>query len=111
MYGPKQISLSLLVKSRQRFNPEDPLTLELQHGSRRQAVRLPTDTLDGSKKYYVTFTINDHHNANSTSKARRANGVRGGNALELGVEGKAAAAAKGSRRVNGRCDPSPFACM
>ena len=65
-------------------------------------MRLPTDTLDRSKKYYVTFTINDHHNTNSTAKARRANGGRGGNALELGVEGKAAA--KGSRRVNGRCD-------
>ena len=101
--------LFLLVKSRQRFNPEDPLTLELQHGSRRQAVQLPTDTLDRSKKYYVTFTINDHH-ANSTSKARRANGGRGGNALELGVEGKAAAA-KGSRRVSGRCDRQPFTCL
>ena len=69
-------------------------------------MQLPTDTLDRSKKYYVTFTINDHH-ANSTSKARRANNGRGGNVLELGVEGKAAAA-KGSRRANGRCDLQPF---
>ena len=97
------------MKSRQRFNPEDPLTLELQHGSQRQAVQLPTDTLDRSKKYYVTFTINDHANSTSTSKARRAGDARGGNALELGVEGKAAA--KGSRRVNGRCGLQPLTSL
>ena len=57
-------------------------------------MQLPTDTLDKSKKYYVTFTIN---HSPAAAAARRANG-RG---VELGVEGKAAA--KG-RRVNGRYD-------
>ena len=35
-----------------------PITLELQHGNQKQSVSLPTNNLDKSKKYYVTFTIN-----------------------------------------------------
>lgn len=42
----------------QPYDPSDPLTLELHHGMSRQSVHLPTDSLDKSKKYYVTFTIN-----------------------------------------------------
>ena len=45
-------------QNREAFDPANPLTLELQHGAHRQAVQLPTETLDKSKKYYVTFTIN-----------------------------------------------------
>ena len=45
--------------SQQDFQPGvTPLTLELQHGSHKQSVSLPTQDLDKSKKYYVTFTIN-----------------------------------------------------
>ena len=87
-----------MQRGRQRFNPEDPLTLELHHGSQRQAVQLPTDTLDKSKKYYVTFTINNHNSPTTTTATRKANGG-GGKTVELGVEGKAAV--KG-RRTNGR---------
>ena len=39
-----------------------PLTLELQHGNQKHAVCLPTENLDKSKKYYVTFTINKSTN-------------------------------------------------
>ena len=42
----------------QPYLPGDPLTLELQHGQHKQSVQLPTESLDKSKKYYVTFTIN-----------------------------------------------------
>ena len=31
--------------------------MELKHGSQLHKVRLPTENLDKSKKYYVTFTI------------------------------------------------------
>ena len=45
--------------SEQDFRPGiTPLTLELQHGNQKHAVSLPTNNLDKSKKYYVTFTIN-----------------------------------------------------
>ena len=88
----------IVQRGRQRFNPEDPLTLELHHGSQRQAVQLPTDTLDKSKKYYVTFTINNHNSTTTATATRKANGG-GGKTVELGVEGKAAV--KG-RRTNGR---------
>jgi len=41
------------------YDPRDgPLTLELSHAGSKQSVQLPTETLDDSKKYYVTFTIN-----------------------------------------------------
>ena len=73
LFAPQQ-------KTGQAFNPEDPLTLELQHGSQRQAVQLPTDTLDKSKKYYVTFTLN-HSPVAAAGRAKTA---------ELGVEGKSA---------------------
>ncbi len=47
------------VSTTSGFDPKSgPLTLELQHGSSRQTVQLPTETLDRNKKYYVTFTIN-----------------------------------------------------
>ena len=35
-----------------------PITLELQHGGQKHSVSLPTNNLDKSKKYYVTFTVN-----------------------------------------------------
>ena len=45
--------------SQQDFQPGvQPLKLELQHGNQKQSVSLPTNNLDKSKKYYVTFTIN-----------------------------------------------------
>ena len=52
------------ISSRSSFDPSTPLTLELKHGSQMHKVRLPTENLDKSKKYYVTFTIDK---ANSSS--------------------------------------------
>ena len=45
-------------KKRISLNHADPLTLELAHGSHKQSVQLPTESLDRSKKYFVTFTLN-----------------------------------------------------
>lgn len=45
------------IQTRSTFDPSLPLTLELKHGGQLHKVRLPTDTLDKSKKYFVTFTI------------------------------------------------------
>ena len=45
------------MASKTSFDPSTPLTLELKHGSQLHKVRLPTENLDKSKKYYVTFTI------------------------------------------------------
>ena len=45
------------ISTRSTFDPSTPLTLELKHGSQLHKVRLPTENLDKSKKYYVTFTI------------------------------------------------------
>ncbi|KAK3883886.1 hypothetical protein Pcinc_011812 [Petrolisthes cinctipes] len=39
------------------YDPKNPLTVELQHGKARQQIVLPTDLLDKSKKYHLTFTI------------------------------------------------------
>ncbi|KAG0724444.1 hypothetical protein GWK47_040542 [Chionoecetes opilio] len=39
------------------YDPKNPLTVELQHGQARQQIVLPTDLLDKSKKYHLTFTI------------------------------------------------------
>ena len=53
-----------IAVTKSSFDPNSPLTLELKHGSQLHKVKLPTETLDKSKKYYVTFTIN---NANGTN--------------------------------------------
>ena len=53
-----------IAVTKSSFDPNSPLTLELKHGSQLHKVKLPTETLDKSKKYYVTFTIN---NANGTA--------------------------------------------
>lgn len=45
------------IQTRSTFDPSLPLTLELKHGGQLHKVRLPTDSLDKSKKYFVTFTI------------------------------------------------------
>ena len=45
------------ITSRSTFDPATPLTLELKHGQQMHKVNLPTQSLDKSKKYYVTFTI------------------------------------------------------
>ncbi|XP_068232631.1 uncharacterized protein [Palaemon carinicauda] len=39
------------------YDPKKPLTVELQHGQARQQITLPTEILDKSKKYHLTFTI------------------------------------------------------
>lgn len=38
-------------------DPRRPVTLELSHGGERQVIALPTERLDRTKRYYVTFTI------------------------------------------------------
>lgn len=45
------------ISTRSTYDPTQPLTLELKHGGQLHKVRLPTENLDKSKKYYVTFTI------------------------------------------------------
>jgi hypothetical protein len=58
-YNPDIRHQETIHVSEQDFQPGiTPLTLELQHGNQKHAVCLPTDNLDKSKKYYVTFTIN-----------------------------------------------------
>ena len=51
-------SFSNGVKTKSFYDPTTPLTLELKHGGQMHQVHLPTENLDKSKKYYVTFTIN-----------------------------------------------------
>ena len=46
------------MKTKSFYDPTTPLTLELKHGGQMHQVHLPTENLDKSKKYYVTFTIN-----------------------------------------------------
>merc|ERR1712001_578648 len=46
------------VKTKAFYDPTTPLTLQLKHGGQMHQVHLPTEELDKSKKYYVTFTIN-----------------------------------------------------
>lgn len=41
----------------QYVDPRRPVTLELSHGGERQVIALPTERLDRTKRYYVTFTI------------------------------------------------------
>ena len=53
-----------IAVTKSSFDPNGPLTLELKHGTQLHKVKLPTESLDKSKKYYVTFTIN---NANGTN--------------------------------------------
>lgn len=73
---PKRRTQSQTV---QPYLPGDPLTLELQHGQHKQSVHLPTETLDKSKKYYVTFTINQSpKNDGSEETAVTSNGGGGG---------------------------------
>ena len=43
--------LFLLVKSRQRFNPEDPLTLELQHGRITMMITIGYITLESTARF------------------------------------------------------------
>ena len=50
------------VKTKAFYDPSTPLTLELKHGGQMHQVHLPTENLDKSKKYYVTFTINRRGN-------------------------------------------------
>ena len=54
-----------IAVTKSSFDPNSPLTLELKHGSQLHKVKLPTETLDKSKKYYVTFTINNANGTNS----------------------------------------------
>ena len=62
-YYPNQGHEETIHVSEKDFRPGiTPLTLELQHGNQKHAVCLPTDNLDKSKKYYVTFTINKSTN-------------------------------------------------
>jgi len=44
-------------KTLQFVDPRRPVTLELSHGGERQVIALPTERLDRTKRYYVTFTI------------------------------------------------------
>ena len=68
--------------SRQELDlTEMPLRLELQHGSHKQLVSLPTDTLDKSKKYFVTFTINK----TETAKQQQHDGVNDLNMIGTGL--------------------------
>ena len=55
--GYLSVFFSFQIASKTTFDPSTPLTLELKHGSQLHKVRLPTENLDKSKKYYVTFTI------------------------------------------------------
>lgn len=48
---------SELAKTLRFVDPSRPLTLELSHGSEKQVISLPTEKLDKSKRYFVTFTI------------------------------------------------------
>ncbi|CAH1392905.1 unnamed protein product [Nezara viridula] len=48
---------SELAKTLRFVDPSRPLTLELSHGSEKQVITLPTEKLDKSKRYFVTFTI------------------------------------------------------
>jgi hypothetical protein len=50
------------------YDPSCPLTLELKHGGQKHRVSLPTENLDKSKKYYVTFTINNRGRGNKISR-------------------------------------------
>ena len=62
-YHPNHRHEETIHVSEKDFRPGvTPLTLELQHGNQKHAVCLPTDNLDKSKKYYVTFTINKSTN-------------------------------------------------
>ena len=62
-YYPNHRHEETIHVSEKDFRPGvTPLTLELQHGNQKHAVCLPTDNLDKSKKYYVTFTINKSTN-------------------------------------------------
>ena len=57
--GTQPSSLSEPLHSSQSpLDPKLPLTLELQHAGQRHTVSLPTESLDKTKKYFVTFTIN-----------------------------------------------------
>ncbi|XP_014247327.1 ankycorbin [Cimex lectularius] len=46
-----------VAKTLRYVDPSRPLTLELSHGPDKQIITLPTEKLDKSKRYFVTFTI------------------------------------------------------
>ncbi|XP_059472866.1 inversin isoform X2 [Neocloeon triangulifer] len=46
-----------------------PMTLELSLGGERQIVALPTDKLDRSKRYYVSFSIKPKHGQSDSTDA------------------------------------------
>jgi hypothetical protein len=51
------IPSSYECRALQHVDPSRPVTLELSHGGERQVIALPTERLDRTKRYYVTFTI------------------------------------------------------
>ena len=55
---PATSEAAVSASSQAPYDPNTALTLELKHGEQKHKVDLPTEKLDKSKKYYVTFTIN-----------------------------------------------------
>ncbi|KAL1110463.1 hypothetical protein AAG570_007991 [Ranatra chinensis] len=56
-------------------DPSRPLTLELNHGSDKQIISLPTEKLDKNKRYFVTFTVRGGEQLHSDRKHTHASSL------------------------------------